>query len=148
LERSDRWVDVTELYEMAETLSDQKLIKEHDPDLRDIFFQQYASGAEITKLLNEWSDAADAVLIDIHQQMTRPVKIAPPDKPLTYVANLKELLAILKKYLTVYLGVRRYDPTEPMPERFRFDGIEARDLIAKLNSVEETCAGLARTSIA
>src|SRR6185312_10667966 len=43
LERSDRWVDVTELYVMAETLSDQKLIKERDPDPRDIFFQQYAS---------------------------------------------------------------------------------------------------------
>jgi hypothetical protein len=80
IDKADGWLDVTELYIMAETLCDQRLIKERNPDLRDMFFQQYASGAEITKLLNEWGKAADATLKDIHAQMTRPVQILPSEK--------------------------------------------------------------------
>ncbi len=148
IEKHDGWLDVTELYLMAERLSDDKLIKERSPDLRDMFFQQYASGTEITKLLNEWGDAADVVLKDIQHQMTRPIELLPSERHPTYVGNLKELLAILKKYFVLYVDVRRYAFPGPTPNGFRFDGIKPNILIKKLNDVEEARAKLAWTSIA
>lgn len=148
LEKPDAWLDVTELYLLAERLSDEKLIKERHSDLRDMFFRQYASGAEITKLLNEWGDAADAVVKDIHDQMTRPVQFSPPERELTYIANLKDLLAILKKYFALYIDVRRYTSPNPALDGFRFDGIKPDILVGKLNTVEEEHAKLAWKSIA
>jgi hypothetical protein len=147
LEKPDAWLDVTELYMLAERLSHEKLIKERYPDLRNTFFRQYASGAEITKLLNEWGDAADAVVKDIQDQMARPVQFSPSERELTYIANLKDLLAILKKYFALYTDVRRYASPGPALDGFRFDGIKPDILVGKLNTVEEAHAKLAWTGI-
>jgi hypothetical protein len=147
LESLDGWSNATKLYLAAEDLCSRGLIKNAARDLRDTHLGQYESSSDMAENLTRLNEAAIDFAKDYDSQMSRPVELAAGEPPPTYVANIKELLAILKKHYPTYLQIRRYAIDGPSPERMRFNSVEAAELIRNLNAVADKLTDLAKMTI-
>lgn len=147
LEDLDDWSDATQLYVAAEDLCSRRLITNEPRDLRDTHLRQYETSSDMAENLTRFNEAATDFAKEYDRQMSRPIHPTGDEPRPTYVANVRELLSILKKHYPTYLQVRRYNIDEPHPERMRFNGVEAAELVRNLNAVADRLTDLARQTI-
>jgi hypothetical protein len=144
---SNEWTDVTALYTRADDLQMRALIRSEEPDLRSIFLRNYEATTAIAVSLTEVGKAADQVVNDYREQMSRPVQLSPDWQKQTYVSNLRELFGLLQRDFSLYAQFRRFEYLRQPRERSRYNGIEGADLLKKLNAVEATRTKAAQATI-
>lgn len=151
VENAEVWLDVTDTYVAAEELRRLNLIMPNiiegeKIDFRRMFVEEHDFRKKFSSALDSLAGAADDVVKEFERHQTTEIQL--PKRPLTYVANLQELLGVLQKHYRNYTGFRPFEFPEPAPERLIFNAIEARSLVERLNQVQDAVEKLAKSSIA